>query len=498
MLFTKYKVLNLMGLKKTMRHCSSRAIHVSKLLSISIIAFISVATSVNAAQRVVVNEARIQVDDQSQRTQQRALKQALRQVFVKMSGSASVLDNAGVKAALVSPDKLLRAYRFAFENGVTYYVAEFDEAKLTGLLQREMLPVWGDRRPETIVWIAQQNDDASKIILDESQSSLLKESLTQTAKERGVPLSLPLMDLTDSVNITTYDIWGRFVEPLKVASVRYGIDNIIGARVYRNDSEHIPDIPENPVEIDAQDNTEMSQAVEQNVVEKLGFEETAPMETGLEASGLETTGLETTGPETTEHEERELEGVDLTLADDLVASELEPPELSGEETNEQAPEATPTMPFTMDEFTEYAKRAKEGDYALDWVFIGGSEVSQGSIYGESPEVLAKQLVDAYSNYLSSLYAVVGIEESERQVMTISVANIGSIASYASVKAYLNSLSVIEDATLTAQAGTVATFSLTLVGTVDDLLNSLKLETKLRLVTDATGEAVDGYNFYWSN
>lgn len=471
-----------------MRQCSLSAIHLSKLLAIYIIAFISVATSVNAAQRVVVNESRIQVDDQSQRTQQRALKQALRQVFVKMSGSASVLDNAGVKAALVSPDKLLRAYRFAFENGATYYVAEFDEAKLTGLLQREMLPVWGDRRPETIVWIAQQKDDASKIILDESQPSLLKESLTQTAKERGVPLSLPLMDLTDSVNITTYDIWGRFVEPLKVASVRYGIDNIIGARVYRNDSEHIPDIPENPVEIDVQDNTEMSQAVEQNVIERLGVEETEPKETELEASGLETTELE----------ERKLEGVDLSSADDFFASELEPQGLSGEESNEQAPEATATMPFTMDEFTEYAKRAKEGDYALDWVFIGGSEVSQGSIYGESPEALAKQLVDAYSNYLSSLYAVVGIEESERQVMTISVANIGSISSYASVKAYLNSLSVIEDATLTAQAGTVATFSLTLVGTVDDLLNSLKLETKLRLVTDANGEAVDGYNFYWSN
>lgn len=479
-----------------MRQCSLRAIHLSKLLAISIITFISVATSVNAAQRVVVNEARIQVEDQSQRTQQRALKQALRQVFVKISGSASVLDNAGVKAALVSPNKLLRAYRFAFENGATYYVAEFDEAKLTSLLQREMLPVWGDRRPETIVWIAHQKDDASKIILDESQPSLLKASLTQTAKERGVPLSLPLMDLTDSVNITTYDIWGRFVEPLKLASVRYGIDNIIGARVYRNDSEHIPDIPENPVEIDAKDNAEMSQAVEQNVIEGLEFEETDLKETGLEASGFETAGSETT-----EHEERELEGVDLSLADDLFASELElqeTQELRGEEGSEQAPEATPTMPFTMDEFTEYAKRAKEGDYALDWVFIGGSEVSQGSIYGESPEVLAKQLVDAYSNYLSSLYAVVGIEESERQVMTISVANIGSIASYASVKAYLNSLSVIEDATLTAQAGTVATFSLTLVGTVDDLLNSLKLETKLRLVTDANGEAVDGYNFYWSN
>ncbi|WP_242634955.1 DUF2066 domain-containing protein [Alteromonas sp. KUL42] len=233
----------------------------------------NLVTSVSATQRVVVNEARILVEDQSQRTQQRALKQALRQVFVKMSGSEDVLDNPGVKAALVSPDKLLRAYRFAFENELTYYVAEFDEAKLTTLLQREMLPLWGDRRPETIVWIAQQIDDTSKVILDESQPSPVKKSLTQTAKSRGVPLSLPLMDLTDSVNITTYDIWGRFIEPLKVASVRYGIDNIIGARIYRNDSEHIPDIPENPVEIDTQENVDQVNSSEQRVDRDARFNE---------------------------------------------------------------------------------------------------------------------------------------------------------------------------------------------------------------------------------
>lgn len=469
MLLKKFTVLNLMRLKKRKRNSSSRIVIAFRSLTVSVIAILSLVTSVSATQRVVVNEARILVEDQSQRTQQRALKQALRQVFVKMSGSEDVLDNPGVKAALVSPDKLLRAYRFAFENELTYYVAEFDEAKLTTLLQREMLPLWGDRRPETIVWIAQQIDDASKVILDESQPSPVKESLTQTAKSRGVPLSLPLMDLTDSVNITTYDIWGRFIEPLKVASVRYGIDNIIGARIYRNDSEHIPDIPENPVEIDTQENVDQVNSSEQRVDRDARFNE-----------------------------------IDLTLIDELYTqaqNELVAPEFfvnRGGEGIGQSPETPRTLPFTMDEFAEYAKRTKEGDYALDWVFIGGSEVSQGSIYGESPEGLAKQLVDSYSNYLSSLYAVVGVEESARKIMTISIANIGSIANYASAKEYLNSLSVIEDATLTAQAGTVATFSLTLVGTVDDLLNSLQLETKLRLVTDANGEAVDGYSFYWSN
>ena len=129
------------------------------ILGISFLAALTYAPFINAAQRVVVNEAQIQVEDQTQRTQQNALKKALRQVFVKMSGSTIVLDNAGVRAALSSPQSLLRSYRFAFDKGRTYYVAEFDQAKLNELLQREMLPLWGDRRPETIVWLAQEDEN---------------------------------------------------------------------------------------------------------------------------------------------------------------------------------------------------------------------------------------------------------------------------------------------------------------------------------------------------
>ena len=152
------------------------------ILGISFLAALTYAPFINAAQRVVVNEAQIQVEDQTQRTQQNALKKALRQVFVKMSGSTIVLDNAGVRAALSSPQSLLRSYRFAFDKGRTYYVAEFDQAKLNELLQREMLPLWGDRRPETIVWLAQEDENETRVILDESLNTELQHTLKQKRK----------------------------------------------------------------------------------------------------------------------------------------------------------------------------------------------------------------------------------------------------------------------------------------------------------------------------
>ncbi|GFD91969.1 hypothetical protein KUL156_48560 [Alteromonas sp. KUL156] len=434
-----------------------------QFLGLSLIALLNYTTLVEAAQRVVVNEAQIQVDDQSQKTQQAAQKKALRQVFVKMSGSTRVLENAGIRAALTSPQSLLRSYRFAFENGKTYYVAEFDQTKLSELLQREMLPLWGDRRPETIVWLAKEDENDARIILDESLNTELQHALKQTAKERGVPLSLPLMDLTDSVNITTYDVWGRFAGPLRTASVRYNVDNIIGARVYRNDASAIPDLPDN--------------AVPSGTVESLD---------------------DVLSDETLTNEQ-DVDAVDA-LSNNENNDFIDQQGIQAEQANIETPvtaEDSTLIPFTMDEFADYAKRAEEGQYALDWVFIGGGKVSYGSIYGDSPEALGSQLVDAYSNYLSSLYAVVGIEASEREVVNVSIANIGSISSYASATDYLNSLSVIESASLIEQSGSVAVYSLTLIGTYDDLLNSIKLESKLRPVTDAYGQTVKGHSFYWN-
>ncbi|OJF68264.1 hypothetical protein BK026_05410 [Alteromonas sp. V450] len=419
--------------------------------------------AVNAAQQVMVNEAQVMVDDQSQRTQQKALKQALSQVFLKMTGSSSVLNNEGIRAALSSPQSFLRSYRFAFENAKTYYVAEFDKQKLTTLIQQELLPLWGDRRPETIVWLVEEGASDNRTILDESMDSDLKNSLIQTAKQRGVPVSLPLMDLTDSVNITTYDVWGRFIEPLRNASVRYTVDNIIGARIYRNDPSNVPKL--------------LNDNVTPGTVETL-------------AVALEK-----------EQEEKQRNAVSSIVeesgATEGVAS-VQIREESGD--NGEDPEQTETniMPFSMDEFAEHAKRADHGEYALDWVFIGQKKVSYGSIYGDSPQALGFQLIEAYSNYLSSLYAIVGIEESKREVVEISVANIGSVSSYASATSYLNSLSVIDSATLVEQQGTVATYSVTLLGTIDDFLNSIKLESKLKRVTDANGQKVKGHSFYWSN
>ena len=417
--------------------------------------------SAHATQHVVVNEAQIPVSDQSQKTQANAVKEALTQVMVKVSGNTAVLQNPGVRAALRKPEAYLRSYRFSYSGNETFYVAEFDKTKLTELMKREGLPLWGERRPETIVWLATETDDNERIILDESSPTPAGEMLVNTAKTRGVPVSLPLMDLTDSASISIYDVWGRFVQSLTASSQRYGVDNIIGARLYKNTPGEMPSIPEG---------LPASSGSYQDVGEGLG--EAQPLSGELDLSEVE---IDPDGQEV---------GSGSVAGEELIASMVN--------------EAQEMPPFTMDEFTQYAQKAQEGEYALDWVFVGNGKVSYGSIFADEPTSLTHQLVDAYANYLSSQYAVIpGAVDAERVQISVSVANLDSLKKYANANAYLKSLSVIEEAMLTGQTGSVATYNLTLLGTPEDLLNTVRLESRLRPVTDAFGQVVEGYTFYWN-
>lgn len=204
-----------------------------------------VSGHVNATQVIQTNIAAIAVDDQSQRSQDAALKSAFKQVMIKITGNKDALQNPGVKAALRTPQAYLRSYQFDFQEGKTLYVAEFDKVKLNELLQREGLPLWGERRPETLLWLATEDSESGeRQLLDETTPSEMREHLSAKAKERGLPLSFPLMDLTDRTTISIYDVWGRFVQSLTQASHRYSVDNVIGARMYKNEPGTVSEVPE--------------------------------------------------------------------------------------------------------------------------------------------------------------------------------------------------------------------------------------------------------------
>ena len=439
------------------------------LWATSIVLSALVSGHVEATQVIQTNIAAIAVDDQSQRSQDSALKSAFKQVMIKITGNKDALQNPGVKAALRTPQAYLRSYRFDFQEGEILYVAEFDKIKLNELLQREGLPLWGERRPETLLWLATEDSESGeRQLLDETTPSVMREHLSAKAKERGLPLSFPLMDLTDRSTISIYDVWGRFVQSLTQASHRYSVDNVIGARVYKNEPGTVSEVPG-------------------------------------ETARLEQLQLDATRGDSQDLATADLNDNPVAHESDYTAETAEQPyntdamSEAGDDDSVEGVTNVSMPPFTMDEFTTYAQRAEQGDYALDWVFVGGGKVSYGSIFADDPATLASLLVDAYSNYLSAQYAIIpGASDAEKVTITVSIANVNSVTSYANATAYLNSLSVVDSAALIQQEGSVATYTITLLGSAQDLINTVRLENKLRPVTDVYGQVVESYTFYWGN
>ena len=439
------------------------------LWATSIVLSALVSGHVEATQVIQTNIAAIAVDDQSQRSQDSALKSAFKQVMIKITGNKDALQNPGVKAALRTPQAYLRSYRFDFQEGEILYVAEFDKIKLNELLQREGLPLWGERRPETLLWLATEDSESGeRQLLDETTPSEMREHLSAKAKERGLPLSFPLMDLTDRSTISIYDVWGRFVQSLTQASHRYSVDNVIGARVYKNEPGTVSEVPG-------------------------------------ETARLEQLQLDATRGDSQDLATADLNDNPVAHESDYTAESAEQPyntnamSEAGDDDSVEGVTNVSLPPFTMDEFTTYAQRAEQGDYALDWVFVGGGKVSYGSIFADDPATLASLLVDAYSNYLSAQYAIIpGASDAEKVTITVSIANVNSVTSYANATAYLNSLSVVDSAALIQQEGSVATYTITLLGSAQDLINTVRLENKLRPVTDVYGQVVESYTFYWGN
>lgn len=119
----------------------------------------------------------------------------------------------------------------------------FDSRGLRDALTQRNQPVWGQERPLTLLWVAIDAGPGERGIVAASQSpnprsdvvevavAALREELLAAASQRGLPVSLPLMDLQDMESVSFVDVWGVFSERLDQASSRYSPDALLSGRI---------------------------------------------------------------------------------------------------------------------------------------------------------------------------------------------------------------------------------------------------------------------------
>jgi uncharacterized protein len=118
-------------------------------------------------------------------------------------------------------------------------LVRFNSRALEQELTRLGRPIWGPERPLTLVWLAVDGPGGERAILagddalDGASAAMtqvmtqLREELQAAADERGLPITLPLLDLEDLNAIDFTDIWGGFTDRIAAASRRYRADALL-------------------------------------------------------------------------------------------------------------------------------------------------------------------------------------------------------------------------------------------------------------------------------
>lgn len=187
-------------------------------------------------------EAEVPVSDKSEASREAGLGDALLRVITKVTGVRNVRSDPGMARAIESPGRFVQQFRYrqAERAGTEASISEqrwrlwarFDPRVVDGLVRDAGLRVWGRVRPAVMVWLAVEQSGSRRILGGEDASELAG-IIRDSARQRGVPLVLPLLDLEDQGRLRVSDVWGGFRDRIQQASGRYQSNVIFTGRVYR-------------------------------------------------------------------------------------------------------------------------------------------------------------------------------------------------------------------------------------------------------------------------
>ena len=175
---------------------------------------------------------------------QDAMKHGLIQVLVKVTGEENLMELQPVTRALKNPQAYVSSFSLASTEEqvpdgkgklveAKKLLVTFEQSAINKLIEDAWLPRWGSNRPTVLLWIAVETNDGRKLLSTDDEHPVIA-SLAKAAGLRGVPLLMPLMDLTDEASMAVSDVWGLFEEPVLQASQRYQADNVLMGRIYQS------------------------------------------------------------------------------------------------------------------------------------------------------------------------------------------------------------------------------------------------------------------------
>ncbi|MCY3640583.1 MAG: DUF2066 domain-containing protein, partial [Gammaproteobacteria bacterium] len=176
-------------------------------------------------------EAELEVADQTAATRRNAARLGLRQVLIRLSGTAPLPAEPVLGEALSQPERYYDRYLVVADDRLKLF---FTPSTLLELIDRAKLPLWPLRRPPAIAWLALEANGVREIVRGGHPLAL---ELVAEAHRRGFEARLPLMDLRDQLRVQPAAVWGRSSLVLAEASRRYGTEAVLIGRLQHDGNE---------------------------------------------------------------------------------------------------------------------------------------------------------------------------------------------------------------------------------------------------------------------
>ena len=179
-----------------------------------------------ASQVTGLYDVEILVKDEGADQRWGAFVKGLDEVFVRIAGDSIVMD----KLKRPAPTAYVKRYSYdpvdppeTNEKGevLTHRIKiQYNGSLMEKYLQDNGFAVWGEHRPQVIIWLAVR-DGRNEYVLKAADQSLVKSMADQAMTRRGVPQRWPIYDAKDRKALSIADIRGGFQDQVNAASKRY-------------------------------------------------------------------------------------------------------------------------------------------------------------------------------------------------------------------------------------------------------------------------------------
>lgn len=178
-----------------------------------------------------IYKARLGVDGRDARALGAARRAGLAEVVIKASGDPLALEHPEVAAALAGAQDFLLGYSYEEDaQGALLLRLEYDEQAVQQLLRESELRLWTANRPLILTWLV-ISDGAGRRFASLDAAPEASEVLRGSFARRGVPLQMPLYDLSDTAAISPGEAWRQSSAALAAASSRYRGTQLLAGRV---------------------------------------------------------------------------------------------------------------------------------------------------------------------------------------------------------------------------------------------------------------------------